>query len=94
MYKPMPIDTSDVELSPDILALAEKLAENAHEVWAAGRIAQGWTYGPSRNDERKQTPCLVPYSELPEGEKEFDRNTALSTIKLIRKLGYKVSKSA
>lgn len=93
MYIPKPIDISDVELSPDILELVETIAENAHDVWAVGRIAQGWTYGKVRNDAKKETPCMIPYSELPESEKEFDRSTAMSAIKLIVKLGYKISKS-
>ena len=91
-YIPCPIDTSDVVLDKDLLSLSEKLAENTHEVWAKGRIAEGWTYGNSRNDEKKQTPCLVPYSDLSESEKEYDRNTALETLRLIQKLGYKIVK--
>lgn len=90
MYEPKPIDTSDVILSDDLLELTEKIAENVHDVWAIGRIEQGWTYGTERNDELKTTPCLVPYSELPDSEKEYDRNTALETLKLIIKLGYKI----
>lgn len=87
-YNPKPIDTSDVVLSPELLALTEKLAENTHDVWAQGRIEQGWQYGETRNDEKKLHPCLIPYIDLPESEKEYDRNTALETIKLIHKLGY------
>lgn len=87
MYKPNPIDTSDVVLSAELLELTEKIAENVHNVWATGRLEQGWTYGKERDDELKTSPCLVPYSELPESEKEYDRNTALETLKLIIKLG-------
>jgi len=90
MYTPKPIDTSDITLPESLRALTEKLAENAHEVWAAGRIKEGWTYGEERNTEKKTTPCLVPYSELPESEKEYDRNTAMESIKLMIKLGYEV----
>lgn len=90
MYKPKPIDTSDIILPEELLTLTEKIAENVHDVWAAGRFEQGWTYGSVRNDERKETPCLVPYNELPESEKEYDRNTALETVKLIMKLGYSI----
>lgn len=92
MYKPNPINTDDVTLSEDLLALTEKIAENVHEVWAAGRVSEGWSYGEKRDDALKQTPCLKPYSELPESEKEFDRNTALNTLKLIVALGYKIEK--
>lgn len=92
MYKPNPIDTSNIELPNDILELIEKIAENVHENWSVGRIAEGWTYGEARNDEKKTTPCLVPYSELCDSEKEYDRVTATQTLKLIVALGYKISK--
>lgn len=92
MYKPNPIDTSNVELPEELLALTEKIAENVHENWSAGRIAEGWTYGEERDDKKKTTPCLIPYSELPEIEKEYDRITALQSIKLIIALGYKIEK--
>lgn len=92
-YTPHPIDTSDVELSEELLQLVELLAENTHEVWSKGRMNEGWTYGPVRNDELKQHPCLIPYSELPESEKEYDRNTSLETLKTIQKLGWKIEKN-
>lgn len=89
-YVPKPIDTSDIVLNEDLLGLCEKLAENTHEVWARGRMDEGWKYGEARNDEKKETPCLVPYSKLPESEKEYDRKTSMETIKLIIKLGYNI----
>ena len=92
MYKPNPIDTSKIELPEDLLELTERIAENVHENWSVGRIADGWTYGETRDDAKKTTPCLVPYSELSDSEKEFDRITALQTLKLIVALGYKISK--
>lgn len=92
MYKPNPVNTKDIQLDEDILELAEVLAKNTHEVWSAGRIKEGWKYGKERNDQLKETPCLIPYEELPEVEKEYDRHTALETLKLILKLGYTISK--
>ncbi len=92
MYNPKPIDTSKVQLPPQLIELSEALAENVHDVWAQGRIAEGWTYGEKRDDDKKQTPCLVPYDELTETEKEYDRNTALESIKAIVALGYKIIK--
>ena len=92
MYEPKPIDTKDIALSPEMTRLMEQIAENVHDVWAARRIAEGWTYGPSRSDEAKTTPCLVPYEELPECEKEYDRAAAAETLKLILKMGYTISK--
>ena len=91
-YQPHPIDTTDIVLSAEMKALTEQLAQNVHEVWSAGRIADGWRWGEQRDDERKLHPCLVPYDQLPESEKEYDRNTAIQTIKTILKLGYKISK--
>lgn len=93
MYVPNPIDTSDIALPEELSALAEQIAENVHEVWAAERIAQGWTYGDKRDDFRKTTPCLVPYSELPENEKRFDRLTEIATLKLLLKMGYKITRA-
>ena len=92
MYEPKPIDISKIELSDDLLSLTEKIAENVHDNWALARIESGWTYGEVRDDEKKTTPCLVPYGELSEAEKEYDRITALGTLKLIIALGYKIEK--
>lgn len=91
-YIPNPIDTSDVVIPTEIIELSEKLAENVHEVWAKNRIEQGWCYGEKRNDDLKETPCLVPYNELPEEEKVYDRNTSIETLKTIIKLGYRIIK--
>jgi len=92
MYQPNPKHLDDVPLPQELVALTEQIAENVHEVWAASRVAQGWTYGPLRDDEKKQTPCLVPYADLPEEEKAYDRNTAMETLKLIVSLGYDIRK--
>lgn len=92
MYNPKPIDTSDVSLDESILALCERLAENTHDVWASARIANGWRYGKHRDDTAKLHPCLIPYSELPESEKEYDRKTVVETLKATIKLGYTIIK--
>lgn len=91
-FYPKPIDTSNITLPCDLLELAEVLAENTHNVWAKGRMDDGWTLGPVRNDELKQHPCLIPYGELPECEKEYDRKTSMETLKAIQKLGWKIEK--
>ena len=92
MYTPKPVDTSEIVLTDDIMELCEKLSRNTHEVWSANRIKDGWVYGEKRDDEGKTHPCLVDYDELPESEKEYDRNTSLETLKLIIKLGYRITK--
>ena len=91
-YIPSPIDVSEVQLPKELNPLIEQIAENVHEVWAQGRIEQGWIYGEERNEAMRHHPCLIPYDELPEVEKEYDRNTAIETLKLICKLGFKISK--
>ena len=89
-YIPQPIDTKDVVLPKELSLLAEEIAKNVHEVWSVGRMKEGWTYGEERNDALKHHPCLVPYEELTEMEKEYDRNTSQETLKLIMKLGFKI----
>ena len=89
-YVPAPLDTSDVQLSPAVLELAEQMAQNTHEIWAAGRIADGWHWGPVRDDKKKEHPCLVPYEELSEEEKDYDRRTSLETLKFLVKLGCRI----
>ena len=90
-YKPMPVDTSPVELPEERDRLAEMIAKNVHEVWAEGRMKDGWTYGSQRNDAERKHPCLVPYEELSEEEKAYDRNTSQQTLKLIMSLGFKIT---
>ena len=92
-YQPQPFDTNDVALPVELNHLAELMAKNVHEVWAKTRIEQGWTFGPQRDDANKKHPCLIPYAELPENEKEYDRNTAMETLKMILKLGWKIEKT-
>ena len=91
-YKPNPINTNDIKLNASLLELTELIAENVHEVWADGRVKEGWKYGEVKDSNKKETPCLVPYNQLSDSEKEYDRNTAIETLKLIVKLGYKISK--
>ena len=91
-YNPVPIDTSDIELSSELLELTEILSENTHKVWASARIENGWTFGPHRNDDLKATPCLVPYNQLPDSEKEYDRILSINILKVIKKLGFEIQK--
>ena len=91
-YIPAPIDVSDIQLPSELCELAEIIAKNVHEVWALGRVKEGWKYGETRNDELKTHPGLVPYEELPDSEREYDRQTAIQTLKLIMKLGFDIQK--
>lgn len=91
-YTPQPIDLSEVKLPDDLLVLTEQLARNIHEVWAQSRVSQGWKYGPKRDDDLKTHPGIVPYEDLTEQEKQYDRDTALSAIKFIVNEGFKITK--
>ena len=91
-YIPEPMDLTSVDLPESLIQLSERIAENVHEVWAKARMDEGWTYGEKRDDIHKKHPCLVPYDELPEEEKEYDRNTAMNTIKMVKKLGFRIEK--
>ena len=91
-YIPHPIDVSDVELDEELTELTEAIAENAHEIWASKRRAEGWRYGPQRDEKKLLHPDMVPYGELPEGEKYYDRDMALNTIRLVRKLGFNITR--
>ena len=93
MYRPKPIDTSHVRLPRGVTKLVERLAEHNHDIWAQQRMREGWKYGPRRDDKKKQHPDLVPYVDLPDSEKEYDRKAALGTVKAILALGYRVEKA-
>lgn len=92
-YSPVTIETSQVSLDPDLEALVERLAQNNHDHWACKRIEEGWRYGSKRNDGAKEHPDLVPYEQLPESEKEYDRKTVIEALKAIIALGYEVRKN-
>ncbi len=92
-YTPTPVDTTNIQLPEELMALAEAISKNVHEVWAQNRIREGWTYGPVRDDQKRQTPCLVPYDQLPEEEKAYDRDTAFGTLKFIVSQGFEIHKT-
>ena len=90
MYNCTPISTEGITLPAELAALVERLAENNHDQWARQRINEGWTYGPQRDDTLKTHPDLVPYGDLPEEEKEYDRISVVQTVKVILMLGYEI----
>lgn len=91
-YTPHPTDLSNIELPQELLDLADAISKNVHEVWSAGRISEGWTYGPLRDDIKRETPCLVPYEDLSDEEKAYDWNTASNTLKYILSMGFEITK--
>ncbi len=91
-YDPKPIDTSDVKLDADITALGEQIAANTHDVWARGKLDEGWTYADTLDRDKKTHPLLVPYEELSESDKDYDRRTSEEALKLVLKLGFDIVK--
>ena len=89
-YRPKLIDLKHVSLPKGIDELREAIAENAHDMWALERQSEGWTYGPKRDDDKLETPDMVPYAQLPESEKQYDRIMAEDTLRLLIALGYKI----
>lgn len=87
-YYPKPLPTEHIQLDEDLQRLVERLAEHAHDIWALQRIKDGWGFGPERCDNTRRHPCLVPYSELPESEKSYDRNAVVGTIRAVLALGF------
>src|SRR5437588_12653129 len=92
-YQPEPIDTRNVALKKEVVELSERLAKHAHDIWAQQRLKDGWTLGDKRDDAKKMHPCLVPYEDLPDSEKTYDRNAAMQTLKAIIALGYEIEKT-
>lgn len=93
-WVPQPIDTAGVALPVALERVVELLAANAHDTWAKQRLAHRWTWGPKRDDTARTHPNLVPYQELPEGEKAIDRQLAIETLKVMLKLGYRIDREA
>lgn len=87
-------ETSNIIIPEEIEDLVELLAKNVHETWSRKRLLEGWTYGPARDDQKKEHPCLIDYEDLPESEKDYDRATARETIKFILKSGFSFHKDS
>lgn len=94
MYQPEPINTDAIIMPDEIKELMEKIAENTHEVWSSQRLKDGWTYGTERNDQSRKHPGLVPYEELPESEKAYDRIISENVLKTVYAMGYEIRKKA
>lgn len=92
-YLPEPIDTRDIQLPEELVAMIESIAINTHENWAALRLAQGWKFGSERNDKKKEHPDLVPYENLSEETKEYDRRTTTEVLKTVIAFGFSIKKA-
>ncbi|KAM6128234.1 ryanodine receptor 2 [Pterocles gutturalis] len=86
-FTPVPVDTTQIVLPPHLERIREKLAENIHELWVMNKIELGWQYGPVRDDNKRQHPCLVEFSKLPEQERNYNLQMSLETLKTLLALG-------
>ncbi|XP_047673442.1 ryanodine receptor 2 isoform X7 [Tachysurus fulvidraco] len=86
-FTPTPVDTSQIVLPSHLERIREKLAENIHELWVMNKIELGWTYGAVRDDNKRQHPCLVEFSKLPEQERSYNLQMSLETLKTLLALG-------
>lgn len=91
-WAPRPLATDGLALPADLAPALERIAEDVHDRWAAKRLAEGWTWGPERDDRARHHPSLVPYGELSEEEKDYDRATARQTIAALIALGYRIER--
>ncbi len=92
-YSPKPADTSAISLPHELMDLTEAIARGVHDTWAAGRFREGWSLGPRRDDTLKTHPSLVPYEDLPESEKEYDRATVATTLRMVVAEGFEIKKT-
>ncbi|KAG5262307.1 hypothetical protein AALO_G00273740 [Alosa alosa] len=86
-FTPTPVDTSQIVLTPHLERIREKLAENIHELWVMNKVELGWTYGMIRDDNKRQHPCLVEFSKLPEQERSYNLQMSVETLKTLLALG-------
>ena len=91
-YEPKPLNTTSVELDEELTELVERVAAHVHDIWAKRRISEGWSYGPKRDDINKEHPDLVPYDELSDSEKQYDRDSVRETLRAILAMGYRVGR--
>jgi len=77
---------------PDDVEIDEIVAKSVHETWMSARLAEGWVWGPLRDDAKKEHPCLVAYDDLPESERLYDYSTARAVVRALRQQGYVIAK--
>ena len=93
-YMPQPIVIDGIEIGEQLAELIDELSKNAHELWAAQRFTDGWSWGEHRDDKKKTHPCLIHYDELPDTEKVYDRKMVVGTLQAIIALGYSITRDA
>lgn len=75
-----------IQLPAYIENVRDKLAENLHEIWAASKIEQGWSYGEVRDDPRKKNPSINNFEKVPMTEKKYVITVSFETLRYMSKL--------
>jgi hypothetical protein len=68
----------------------ERLAKEEHKRWMRDKRSQGWTYGQTRNDERKIHPDLQPWAALSAADKDKDRNAIRTLPETLHDAGFQI----
>ena len=71
----------------------ERLAEVEHERWLEAKLANGWRYAPETDKDKKLSQAFLPWTELPEAEKEKDRKLVQGIPEMLAQAGYAVVKT-
>nr|KAG5704413.1 hypothetical protein BaRGS_024268 [Batillaria attramentaria] len=90
-FVPNPVSTSHIQLPTYIENVRDKLAENLHELWSMAKIDQGWTFGETRDHQRKKNPSLTNFERLPMTEKKYVITLAYETLRTLLALGYHIT---
>ena len=80
-------DTPRFEFTPDEI---EMLAQMEHESWAEEKLSEGWKYRPTKDPEKKTSPYLVPWNDLPEEEKDKDRDQVRGLPQFLAKARFEI----
>lgn len=76
-------DQRDSSLRGVVLSISGQTPEELHQSWCDFKVANGWVFGPVKDEQNKTHPCLVPYDQLPESDKVKDHlfSAIVNTLK-------------
>ncbi len=76
-----------------IVSFTILLAENEHKLWMQAELETGWIYAAQTDKEKKLKKCLVPWKDLPEEDREIDRDPVRGSSKILARAGYAIVKT-
>jgi RyR domain len=68
----------------------ERLARMEHDRWWKERTAAGWVLGPQKDVDRRTSPDLVPWEDLSESVRDYDRETVRAIPEFLARVGYSI----